>query len=159
MKGTRLYRKVEVYYLPWTLLFYFWFPKHNFIVNTLQIQVSTDQISHYTGTKFGTWKIKGWKIQCVHTAPYNNIGSRYGGTLKQQKNYNCTIAAICIHLTKEEFHLRQDEVTKPSCTINIVRVYCSNQDLKGKKHIGLMAWRLNTNSSLQKNGCKMIIDA
>jgi len=88
----------------------------------------------------------------VHTAPYNNIGSRYGGTLKQQKNYNCTIAAICIHLTNEEFHLRQDEVTKPSCTINIVRMYCSNQDLQGKKQICLMAWRLN-------NGSKMIIDA
>jgi len=49
-------------------------------------------------------------------------------------NVDCTIA-IYIYFTNEKFHLWQDEVTKPSNTINKVRVYNSIQDLKGKKQV------------------------
>ena len=84
MKGTRLYRKVEVYYLPWTLLFYFWFPKHNFMLNTLRIKVSTDHIPSLTKLQLQN-RIE--QMDSTYSQDLNTV-------LNPQMNVDCTIANL-----------------------------------------------------------------
>ena len=147
MKGTRLYRKVEVYYLPWTLLFYFWFPKHNFMLNTLRIKVSTDHIPSLT------------KLQLQNRI--EQMDSTYTARISIQcwtHKWMWTVLLQFISISRMR-NFTFDRMKSPSHLIQSTKSECTTafKTWKERNKSVNMTCGLNTNIFLKLNGSKMII--